>query len=53
MKTNLTQPFVKRIECEAGKTKQEFYDNEIIGFMLEVRANGSKTYYIRTKGAEG
>ena len=53
MKTNLTQPFVKRIECEAGKTKQEFYDNEIIGFMLEVRANGTKTYYVRAKGAEG
>ena len=53
MKTNLTQPFVKRIECEAGKTKQEFYDNEIIGFMLEVRENGTKTYYIRTKGADG
>ena len=53
MKTNLTQPFVKRIECEAGKTKQEFYDNEIIGFMLEVRENGTKTYYVRAKGAEG
>ena len=53
MKTNLTQVFVKRIECEAGKTKQEFYDNEIKGFSLEVRANGTKTYYIRTKGADG
>ena len=53
MKTNLTQPFVKRIECEQDKSKQEFYDNEIKGFSLEVRANGTKTYYIRTKGADG
>ena len=53
MKTNLTQPFVKRAECEQGKSKQEFYDNEIKGFSLEVRANGTKTYYIRTKGADG
>ncbi|MFA7353486.1 MAG: hypothetical protein WCZ70_02585 [Sulfurimonadaceae bacterium] len=48
MKTNLTQPFVKRVKCEAGKTKQEFYDSEIQGFMLEVRSSGAKSYYVRT-----
>ena len=48
MKTNLTQPFVKRAECEAGKSKQEFYDIEIQGFILEVRASGAKSYYVRT-----
>ncbi|MDY0122962.1 tyrosine-type recombinase/integrase [Sulfurimonas sp.] len=48
MKTNLTQPFVKRIECEAGKSKQEFYDKEIQGFILEVRATGAKSFFIRT-----
>ena len=53
MKTNLTQVFVKRVECVQDKSKQEFYDNEIIGVMLEVRENGTKTYYIRTKGADG
>ena len=53
MKTNLTQVFVKRVECVQDKSKQEFYDNEIKGFSLEVRANGTKTYYIRTKGADG
>ena len=53
MKTNLTQVFVKRVECVQDKSKQEFYDNEIIGFMLEVRENGTKTYYVRAKGAEG
>ncbi len=48
MKTNLTQAFVKRIQCEAGKSKQEFYDIEIQGFILEVRASGAKSYYVRT-----
>ena len=48
MKTNLSQVFVKRAECEQGKSKQEFYDNEIQGFMLEVRSSGAKSYFIRT-----
>ena len=47
MKTNLSQVFVKRVECEQGKSKQEFYDNEIKGFFLEVRANKSKTYFLK------
>ena len=47
MKTNLTQVFVKRVECEQDKSKQEFYDNEIKGFFLEVRANKSKTYFLK------
>jgi integrase len=53
MKQYITQAFVKRIECEAGKSKQEFYDSEIKGFILEVRTNGTKTYYLRVKGADG
>ena len=48
MKTNLTKVFVKRVECEQDKSKQEFYDNEIQGFMLEVRSSGAKSYYVRT-----
>jgi len=48
MKQNLTQPFVKRIECEQGRSKQEFYDNEIKGFILEVRSSGAKSYFLKT-----
>lgn len=48
MKQHITQAFVKRIECERGKSKQEFYDSETQGFMLEVRASGAKSYFIRT-----
>ncbi len=48
MKQHLTQAFVKRVECEASKTKQEFYDNEITGLILEVRSTGAKSYFLRT-----
>lgn len=44
----LTQAFVKRVECEEGKSKQEFVDDEIKGFFLEVRSSGGKTYYLRS-----
>lgn len=44
----LTQAFIKRIECEEGKSKQEFVDDEIKGFFLEVRLGGGKTFYLRT-----
>ncbi len=53
MKQHLTQPFVKRAECQSGKTKQEFYDSEIKGFILEVRASGVKNYYLRVQGSDG
>ncbi|WP_458699933.1 tyrosine-type recombinase/integrase [Sulfurospirillum sp. 1307] len=43
----LTQAFVKRAKCEKDKSKQEFHDDELKGFMLEVRANGRKTFYLR------
>lgn len=53
MKQHITQAFVKRIECDNQKSKQEYYDSEITGFILEVRSSGAKTYYLRTKGADG
>jgi len=48
MKQTLTQAFVKRVECDKDKTKQEFYDKEITGFLLEVRLSGAKNYYVKT-----
>ena len=53
MKTNLTQVFVKRVECVQDKSKQEFNDIQMIGFFLEVRKNGKKTYFLRTKNSNG
>ena len=49
----LTQAFVKRVECEEGKTKQFFYDDDLKGFMVEVRNNGRKTYFLKTTTPEG
>ena len=49
----LTQAFIKRATCEEGKTKQFFYDDELKGFMVEVRANGRKTYFLKTTHHDG
>jgi integrase len=53
MKQNLTQAFVNRIKCSDNKNKEEFWDDEFIGFMLEIRATGTKNYYVRVKGVDG
>ena len=49
----LTQAFVKRSVCESDKTKQCFYDDDLKGFMLEVRSNGRKTYFLKTVSHDG
>ena len=49
----LSQAFVKRITCKENLNKQEFYDDELKGFILEIRANGRKTYYLRATTPEG
>lgn len=33
--------------CEDGKRKTDYYDEAITGFVLECRASGGKTYYLR------
>lgn len=49
----LTQAFIRRAKCQEGMSKQEFYDSELKGFILEVRANGRKSFYLRTTTADG
>ncbi len=44
---NITKTFVRAAKCEEGKSKQEFYDDTLKGFVLEVRNNGRKTFYLR------
>ena len=46
-KAHLTQAFVANAGCEVGKKKSDFYDNTVIGFVLECRCTGGKTYYLR------
>ena len=33
--------------CEPGRRKVDFYDDTVTGFVLECRASGGKTYYLR------
>jgi integrase len=46
--SNLTKTFVRTAKCPEGKAKKEFYDDTLKGFMLEVKANNRKTFYLRT-----
>jgi len=49
----LTQAFVKRVKCPPDKTKVEYFDDELKGFLLDVRISGGKTYYLRLTTQEG
>lgn len=46
-KAHLTQAFVDRAGCEVGKTKTDYYDTIIPGFLLECRTSGTATYSLR------
>jgi len=43
----LSANFVSTASCPEGKSKENFYDNAITGFILECRASGGKTYALR------
>lgn len=49
----ITKAFTKYAKCEDGKTKQEFYDDILKGFILEVKANKRKTFYLRVVSDKG
>ncbi len=49
----LTQAFVKRVHCPTDKTKVEYCDDDLKGFLLDVRKSGGKTYYLRLVTSEG
>lgn len=47
-KAKLDAAFVATARCEPGKRKTDFYaTNVVTGFVLECRASGGKTYYLR------
>lgn len=46
-KANLSAAFCSQAECPAGKRKETYWDLQTTGFVLEVRATGGKTYYLR------
>ncbi len=45
--------FVQSAHCPFGKSKIDYYDTVITGFILEVRASGNKTYSVRYRDAHG
>ena len=46
-KTTITQEFLKRLKPPISKTKEQYFDIELNGFMLEIKSTGTKTYYYR------
>ena len=46
-KIKITNTFVNKVKCPDDKIKIDYFDIEDIGFMLEVRKSGNKTYYCR------
>lgn len=49
----LNANFANNAVCPEGKTKENYYDTAITGFILEVRSTGGKTYALRYKDQHG
>lgn len=49
----ITAALVKSARCPEGKDKATYFDTELTGFMLEVRASGAKTFYQRYRDERG
>ena len=52
-KTQLTPQLVKQTSCPTGKVKCDLFDSNCKGLMIEIRATGGKTYYLRYKDHRG
>jgi integrase len=50
---DLDAAFVRNAVCPEGKSKINFFDNAITGFVLECRASGGKTYALRHRDSHG
>jgi integrase len=46
-KLRLTTDFIKRLKPPIDKQKEQYFDSDLTGFMLEVKNTGSKIYYYR------
>lgn len=52
-KAKLDSAFVSTAQCEPGKSKTDYYDDTVKGFVLECRSSGGRTYYLRYQDQGG
>jgi integrase len=52
-KAFLTPVFVRQSVCPAGARRIDYFDEDLPGFMLEVRSSGGKTFYQRYRDSRG
>lgn len=52
-KASLSSQVVKETSCPKDKRKLDLFDSICKGLMLEIRATGGKTYYLRYQDARG
>ena len=46
-KVKFTTEFLKKVKPPTDKSKEQYFDTDLTGFMIEVKNTGSKTYYYR------
>lgn len=49
----LSAQFVRDASCPSGKSKVDYYDSALKGFILEARPSGGKTFYLRYHDSHG
>ncbi|WP_310637795.1 tyrosine-type recombinase/integrase [Delftia acidovorans] len=49
----LSAQFVREAACPPGKSKVDYYDSALKGFILEARPSGGKTFYLRYHDSHG
>ena len=52
-KAVLTASFVRKSVCPANAPRIDYFDQNLPGFMLEVRSSGGKTFYQRYRDSRG
>ena len=46
-KLSITNEFLRKVKPPTTKSKEQYFDTDLSGFMLELKSTGAKTYYYR------